>query len=143
MVGATQMVDMVTSKNSDFGRALVTVLDLKAIPGPLGVVIRDRWFEFPIEVNNINHRVESYVEISTDQGDKDDNNEDENDDLMGDDDLMGGGFTKSGQHNARSGSKFNSDVDMDGWRYLRMQCSQVNKLLVTNLKLLRQWLMRF
>ena len=75
MVGATQMVDMVTSKNCDFGRVLVTVLDSKAIPGPLGVVIRDRWFEFPIEVNNINHGVESYVEISTDQGDKDDNNE--------------------------------------------------------------------
>jgi len=143
MVGATQMVDMVTSKNSLFGRVLVTVLDSKAILEQFGVLNGDCWFEFPIEVDSIIHGVESYVEISTDQGDKDDNNEDENDDLMGDDDLMGGGFTKSGQHNARSGSKFNSDVDMDGWRYLRMQCSQVNKLLVTNLKLLRQWLMRF
>ena len=77
MVGATQMVDMVTSKNSNFCRVLVTVLDSKAIPGQLGVVIGDRWFEFPIEVDSIIHGVESYVEISTYQGDKDDTNDKE------------------------------------------------------------------
>ena len=60
------MVDMVTSKNSPFGRVLVTVLDSKAIPEQLGVVIGDHWFEFPIEVDSIIHGVESYVEISTD-----------------------------------------------------------------------------
>ena len=87
MVGATQMVDMVTSKNSPYGRVLVTVLDSKAIPEQLCVVIGDRWFEFPIEVDSIIHGVESYVEISNDPGGKDNNNDDENDDLLGDDDV--------------------------------------------------------
>ena len=64
------MVDMVTSKNSPYGRVLVTVLDSKAIPEQLGVVIGDRWFEFPIEVDSIIHGVESYVEISNDPGER-------------------------------------------------------------------------
>ena len=81
------MVDMVTSKNSPYGRVLVIVLDSKAIPEQLCVVIGDRWFEFPIEVDNIIPGVESYVEISNDPGGKDNNNDDENDDLLGDDDV--------------------------------------------------------
>ena len=64
------MVDMVTSKNSPYGRVLVTVLDSKSIPEQLCVVIGDRWFEFPIEVDNIIPGVESYVEISNDPGER-------------------------------------------------------------------------
>ena len=65
------MVDMVTSKNSPYVRVLVTVLDSKAILEQFGVLIGDCWFEFPIEVDSIIHGVESYVDISTDQRDKD------------------------------------------------------------------------
>ena len=71
------MVDMITSKNSLFGRVLVSVLDSKAILEQFGVLNGDCWFEFPIEVDSIIHGVESYVKISTDQGDKDDTNDKE------------------------------------------------------------------
>ena len=138
MVGATQMVDMVTSKNSHYGRVLVTVLDSKAIPEQLGVVIGDRWFEFPIEVDSIIHGVESYVEISNDPGGKDNNNDDENDDLLGDDDLMGGRNTTDRQHNASSGPKNNSDVDMDTRNNAEQPGNQTSGFQQKNL-----WHMRF
>ena len=134
------MVDMVTSKNSLFGRVLVSVLDSKAILEQFGVLIGDCWFEFPIEVDSIIHGVESYAKISTDQGDKDDTNDDEIDDLLGDDDLMGGGNTKDGSIMQARVLKI---ILMLIWTHLRMWCSQVTKLLVTNQKISRLWHMRF
>ena len=119
---------------------LVTVLDSKAILEQFGVLNGDCWFEFPIEVDSIIHGVESYVKISTDQGDKDDTNDDEIDDLLGDDDLMGGGNTKDGSiMQARAPKTILTLI----WTHLRMRSSQVTKPLVSKQKTLRLWHMRF
>jgi hypothetical protein len=53
MIGAPQMIDTVTINNSSFGRVLVSVIDSKAFPQKLCVVIGDRWFEFPVKVESI------------------------------------------------------------------------------------------
>ena len=88
MVGAPQLLDMVASHKNPFCRVLVSVLNSKNLPQKLSVVIGDRWIEFPIRVESIVPEVESYVETSTDQGDKDGNNG--ADDMTDGDDRLGG-----------------------------------------------------
>ncbi|KAF8732768.1 hypothetical protein HU200_015105 [Digitaria exilis] len=66
------------TNNSSFGRVLVSVIDSKAFPRKLTVVIGDRWYEFPIKVESIIPGVESYVEEIKN-----------NDDSEGDDDALG------------------------------------------------------
>jgi hypothetical protein len=50
LLGATQSVDMETTRKSDFGRILVAVLDPKLIPRMLDVVIGDHYFDLVFEV---------------------------------------------------------------------------------------------
>ncbi|EEE62954.1 hypothetical protein OsJ_17761 [Oryza sativa Japonica Group] len=50
LVGATQLVDMKTTRKSDFGRIFVAVLDPTIIPRKLDVVIGDHYFELKFEV---------------------------------------------------------------------------------------------
>jgi hypothetical protein len=50
MLGSTQIVDMETTRKSDFGRVLVAVLNLGLIPTQLDVVIGDHYSELEFEV---------------------------------------------------------------------------------------------
>jgi hypothetical protein len=50
MLGSTQIVDMETTQNSEFGRVLVAVLNPGLIPTQLDVVIGDHYFELEFEV---------------------------------------------------------------------------------------------
>ena len=79
---------MVASHKNPFCRVLVSILNSKNLPQKLSVVIGDRWIEFPIRVESIVPEVKSYVETSTDQGDKDGNNG--ADDMTDGDDRLGG-----------------------------------------------------
>jgi hypothetical protein len=49
MIGSTQIVDMETTRKSDFGRILVAVLNPSLIPEQLDVVIGDHYFELEFE----------------------------------------------------------------------------------------------
>jgi hypothetical protein len=53
MIGSTQIVDMETTRKSDFGRILVTVLNPSLIPKQLDVVIGDHYFELVFEVEKV------------------------------------------------------------------------------------------
>ena len=50
MLGSTQVVDMETTRKSDFGRIIVVVLNPLLIPARLDVVIGDHYFELEFEV---------------------------------------------------------------------------------------------
>jgi len=50
LLGATQTVDMETTRKNEFGRILVAVLDPKLIPRMLDVVIGDYYFDLEFEV---------------------------------------------------------------------------------------------
>jgi hypothetical protein len=50
LLGATQTVDMETTRKNEFGRILVAVLDPKLIPRVLDVVIGDHYFDLEFEV---------------------------------------------------------------------------------------------
>lgn len=50
LLGATQMVDMKTTRKNDFGRIFIAVLDPKIIPRNIDVVIGDHYFELRFEV---------------------------------------------------------------------------------------------
>jgi hypothetical protein len=50
MLGSTQIVDMETTRKSDFGHVLVAVLNPGLIPTQLDVVIGDHYFELEFEV---------------------------------------------------------------------------------------------
>lgn len=50
ILGATQVVDMKTTRKNDFGRINMTVLDPKLLPKELDVVIGDRYFELKFEI---------------------------------------------------------------------------------------------
>jgi hypothetical protein len=50
MLGSTQIVDMETTRKSDFGRVLVEVLNPGLIPTQLDVVIGDHYFELEFDV---------------------------------------------------------------------------------------------
>jgi hypothetical protein len=50
MLGSTQIVDMETTRKSDFGRVLVAVLNPGLILTQLDVVIGDHYFELEFEV---------------------------------------------------------------------------------------------
>jgi hypothetical protein len=53
MIGSTQIVDMETTRKSDFGRILVAVLNPSLIPEQLDVVIGDHYFELDFEVERV------------------------------------------------------------------------------------------
>ena len=53
MLGSTQIVDMETTRKSDFGRIFVAVLNPKLIPASLDVVVGDHYFELGFEVEKI------------------------------------------------------------------------------------------
>ena len=53
MLGSTQIVDMETTRKSDFGRIFVAVLNPKLIPASLDVVVGDHYFELCFEVEKI------------------------------------------------------------------------------------------
>jgi hypothetical protein len=53
MLGSTQIVDMETTRKSDFRRILVAVLNPRLIPEQLDVVIGDHYFELDFEVENV------------------------------------------------------------------------------------------
>jgi hypothetical protein len=50
LFGATQDVDMVTTRVSSFGRFAVAVLEPEAIPTKLDVIIGNRYFQLLFEV---------------------------------------------------------------------------------------------
>jgi hypothetical protein len=50
ILGATQVVDMKTTRKNDFGRINVAVLDPKLLPKELDVVVGDRYFELKFEI---------------------------------------------------------------------------------------------
>jgi hypothetical protein len=53
MLGSTLIVDMETTRKSDFGRILVAVLNSSLIPEQLDVVIGDHDFELDFEVEKV------------------------------------------------------------------------------------------
>jgi hypothetical protein len=53
MIGSTQIVDMETTRKSDFGRILVAVLNPSLILEQLDVVIGDHYFELDFEVERV------------------------------------------------------------------------------------------
>jgi hypothetical protein len=53
MIGSTQIVDMETTRKSDFGCILVAVLNPSLIPEQLDVVIGDHYFELDFEVERV------------------------------------------------------------------------------------------
>ena len=69
LLGATQTVDMETTRKNEFGRILVAVLDPKLIPRMLDVVIRDHYFdlEFEVEKRGFDEKGEE-VEVEWDGG---------------------------------------------------------------------------
>ncbi|CAN6251230.1 unnamed protein product [Urochloa humidicola] len=113
MVGAPQLVDMVTTNNNAYGRVLISVINSKAFPQKLCGVIGDRWFEFPVKVESIIPGVESYVEEIK----NDDDPEGDEDDLLGDEDKRESNNDtrkkqKNGQQkNQSSSSTKQMDVD--------------------------------
>lgn len=50
---STQMVDMKTTRKSNYGRIFVAVLDPKLLPSQLDVVIGDHYFELKFEVERV------------------------------------------------------------------------------------------
>ncbi|KAF8724317.1 hypothetical protein HU200_008029 [Digitaria exilis] len=72
----------ITTNESSYGRVLVSILDSKAFPQKICVVIGDRWYDFPLKVESIIPGVESYVETS------DDLDEDEREGNSGDSDAF-------------------------------------------------------
>ncbi|RCV30986.1 hypothetical protein SETIT_6G140000v2 [Setaria italica] len=92
------------TNNNPFGRVLVSVIDSKAFPHRLCVVIGDRWYECPVRVESIIPRVKSYVEVIK----HDDDPEGNDDDALGDDghkDNNNGTRkkSKSGQNKSQTG----------------------------------------
>jgi len=69
LIGATQTVDMETTRKNEFGRILVAVLDPKLIPRVLDVVIGDHYFdlEFEVEKKGFDEKGEE-VEVEWDGG---------------------------------------------------------------------------
>jgi hypothetical protein len=53
MLGSTQIVDMETTRKSEFGRILVAVLNPLLIPAQLDVVIGDHYFELEFKVEKM------------------------------------------------------------------------------------------
>jgi hypothetical protein len=111
MLGATQSVDMVTSLRKNYGRVEVTVLNVDLIPNMIDtVVIGDRHFSLPIQVEGREENEEEAAQMELDNGSNDKGNGVEessgtrapnNNGREGND--QGGG---SGQQNPRaSGSK--------------------------------------
>lgn len=98
------MVDMIATNNNPFGRVLVSVIDSKAFPHRLCVVIGDRWYECPVRVESIIPRVKSYVEVIK----HDDDPEGNDDDALGDDGYKDNNNgrrkkSKSGQNKSQTG----------------------------------------
>ena len=53
MLGSTQTVDMETTRQNDFGRVFIAVLNPLLIPPELDVVIGDHYFELEFEVEKM------------------------------------------------------------------------------------------
>ncbi|CAN6317318.1 unnamed protein product [Urochloa humidicola] len=53
MLGSTQIVDMETTRKSDFGRIFIAALNPLLIPAKLDVVIGDHYFELEFEVEKV------------------------------------------------------------------------------------------
>lgn len=53
MLGSTQVVDMETTRISEFGRVLIAVLDPLLVPAHLDVVIGDHYVELEFEVEKL------------------------------------------------------------------------------------------
>jgi hypothetical protein len=53
LIGSPQVVDMETTRKSDFGRISVTVLNPSLIPANLDVVVGDHYFELEFEVEKL------------------------------------------------------------------------------------------
>ena len=75
MLGSTQAVDMEVTRNSDFGRIFIAVLNPKLIPSHLDVVIGDHYFELKFEVEKIGvnengNEVEQDLSFLDDEEDK-------------------------------------------------------------------------
>ncbi|XP_015693950.1 uncharacterized protein LOC107304414 [Oryza brachyantha] len=70
LVGATQLVDMKTTRKSDFGRIFVAVLDPAIIPRKMDVVIGDHYFELMFEMEKKGFD-ENGEEVEFEQEDKD------------------------------------------------------------------------
>jgi hypothetical protein len=69
MLGATQTVDMVTSSKQNYGRVEVVVLNVDLIPNMIDtVVIGDRLFSLPIQVDGRVENEEHEVQMDLDEG---------------------------------------------------------------------------
>jgi hypothetical protein len=53
MLGSTQIMDMETTRKSEFGHILVVVLNPSLIPEQMDMVIGDHYFELEFEVEKI------------------------------------------------------------------------------------------
>lgn len=53
LLGATQTVDMKTTRKSEFGRVFIAVLNPRIIPKNLDIVIGDHYFELKFEVEKL------------------------------------------------------------------------------------------
>jgi hypothetical protein len=69
MLGATQTVDMVTSLKQNYGKVEVTVLNVDLIPNMIDtVVIGDKLFSLPIQVEGRVKNEEHEVQMDLDEG---------------------------------------------------------------------------
>jgi hypothetical protein len=77
MLGATQSVNMITSLKKNYGRVEVAVLNVDLLPNVIDmVVIGDRLFSLPIQVEGRDDNVETGVHMDLDDGMNDDANAD-------------------------------------------------------------------
>ncbi|KAF8697619.1 hypothetical protein HU200_035807 [Digitaria exilis] len=100
------------TNNSSFGRVLVSVIDSKAFPRKLTVVIGDRWYEFSIKVESIIPEVESYVEEIKNN----DDSKRRDDDALGESSNKDNSDTRKKPKNCRNASQTGADegrMDVD------------------------------
>jgi hypothetical protein len=69
MLGATQLVDMISSLRNDYGRVEVAVLDVDLLPNMIdSVVVGDRLYSFPIQVEGRQDHDQMVAQMDLDVG---------------------------------------------------------------------------
>jgi hypothetical protein len=69
MLGATQLVDMISSRRNDYGHAEVAILNVDILPNRIdSVVIGDRLYSLPIQVEGRGEQVAQENQMDVDHG---------------------------------------------------------------------------
>jgi hypothetical protein len=107
MLGATQSVDMTSSLRNDYGRVEVAVLNVDLLPNSIdSVVIGDRLFTLPIQVEGRNDDIAHDFHMEVDHGNNDDSQGEKKNDNEPNDDRPG--YVKEKMQKEVGTSQYNS-----------------------------------